>query len=93
MDGIVSKGIASEWVSPMKQMGFPYQDTKASLGMDCWGWPYMGFTEGPNLSDTIRYGSGNSEQFRVRVKFDEQSPKQTWFKHESGSNQIVVRNI
>ena len=53
MDDSVRKGLASAWTAPRKTMGFPFQGTKAVVGLACdddSNEACMRFTEQPNLS-------------------------------------------
>lgn len=63
----------SNSIAPVKQMGFPYQDVQAWIGIGSDGgseWAYIGFSEAPNLADTD-IGDGYST-IQTRIKWDDQ---------------------
>ena len=80
MTGKIQVFAMSSAVPPQKRMGFPYQNTRAWLGVGCEGkskstfndtseWAFIGFTTVPNLRNTeIRDGYSI---VRVRVKWDD----------------------
>ena len=72
MTGKRSSYATSPTVGPNAPMDFPYQDTKAWLGVGCDGgseWAYIGFSNSPNLNDTETEDGYNV--IRTRFKWDD----------------------
>jgi hypothetical protein len=83
MTGVRSGFAISPRVPPTNQMGFPYTDVEAWIGVGCDGedeWAYIGFTEAPNLvNDDTKDGYSVSQS---RVRWDDEIVttqfRQTW---------------
>ena len=100
MTGKKSAYASSNFVSPTKTMDFPYNKTKAWLGIGCDGtseWVYVGFNTAPNLTNTDTK-SGYSE-ISTRIKFNDKveytTLTQDWgakFIHFR-DNKYIVSNI
>lgn len=94
MTGETTAYATSGWVSPRRQMSFPYGGVRAVMGVGCKGsseWAYIRFTESPNpTNQTI--GDGFTT-IHTRVRWDEDVEntnfRQTWgaqsmqFRHSS----------
>ena len=92
MTGKSRNGIASSWTAPMDPMSFPYQGTKAVIGISCNGdGAYMRFTDTPNLTDDEPQSGGYSTS-RLRVKFDGNQPKRWKFSQMWGSDMLHTRS-
>jgi hypothetical protein len=73
----------SPMTSPTRPMRFPYTATQAWLGFGCDGeneWTYVGFSNQPNLTNSVTHDGYNSVS--TRVKWDDQVETmgftQTW---------------
>ena len=97
MNDTVRKGMASALTASMKMMSFPYQDTKAVLGVSCDDTgAYMRFTNSPNLSGDTTHDGYNS--IRLRVRKDNDQVRGIKFVQNWGSDQLSttfppMRNI
>lgn len=69
MTGETSAYATSDWVSPRRQMRFPYGDVRAVMGVGCKGsseWVYIRFTTSPNIANADTQDGYNSIWTRVR---------------------------
>ena len=92
MTGTKSAYANTQMTGPMEEMGFPYSDTQAWLGMGCDGsneWVYVGFTTSPNLNNTNT--ADGYELIRTRVKWDD-TVKRTSLIQNWGEDYIVFNN-
>lgn len=82
----------SSQVRSTEEMGFPYHDTKAWLGVGNEGedeWVYIGFSNEPNISDDETQDGYNV--IRTRVKWDD-SIENMRFTQSWGSKFLHFRN-
>ena len=87
MEGTTRKGMNSPWTSPKRAMTFPYQGTRAVLGVSCEGsGAYMSFTDTVNLSGDETKSGYNA--IRLRVKVDDQKPVRHRATQGWGSRQL-----
>ena len=97
MNDTVRKGMASALTAPMKMMSFPYQDTKAILGVSCDDTgAYMRFTNSPNLSGDTTHDGYNSIRLRVRKDNDQVRGikfVQNWGSDQLSTTFLPMRNI
>jgi hypothetical protein len=99
MTGKRSSYAASPTVASKAPMAFPYQGTKAWLGVGCdkdSEWAYIGFTEAPNLNNTETEDGYNV--IRTRFKWNETvetvTLKQKWgaeFIHFQNERSVISR--
>lgn len=92
MTGKVQAFAISPRVSATEPMGWPYNDTRAWLGVGCNDsdeWAYFGFTDGPNITDD-KTESGYSV-INTRVRWD-QSIENTQLLQEWGASSIHFKN-
>ncbi len=78
----------SKNVPPTRPMGFPYNDTRAWLGIGYDGkkyWVFVGFNTIPNILDTDISSSGDYEYFFTRVKWDRDTIESVELSHDVGS--------
>lgn len=88
MTGERSANAISPKVTATEPMGFPYQHTEAWLGFGCDGedeWTFIGFSNTPNLVDTIT--KDGHDLFSARVRWG-QRVQTTSFRQEWGEPAI-----
>lgn len=74
MTGEISAYATSDWVSPRRQLPFPYGDLRAVLGVGCKGsseWAYIRFTTSPNIANSDTQDGYDS--VRTRVRWDDET--------------------
>jgi TonB family protein len=84
-----------------RPMGFPYNATRAWLGVGCGGeerWAYIGFNESPNLTNTTTESGYNA--FSTRVRWDDNVEtmrfRQEWgasFIHFDADEEAIARMV
>jgi hypothetical protein len=89
----------SSITGPTEKMGFPYGDTKAWLGIGTNGkgeWVYVGFTDSPNITNTITKDGYNL--IKTRIKWNDEienvTLKQDWsskFIHFNDDSVAIAR--
>ena len=92
MTGEMSSFASSPSTRAKRGMSFPYQDTRAWLGVGCDGkneWAYIGFSAAPNLDNTDTEDGYNT--FRTRVKWDD-TVEDTKFTQDWGASFVHFRN-
>ncbi|WP_457597994.1 hypothetical protein [Hydrogenimonas sp.] len=99
MDGSEYVTLNSERVLPIKQMAFPYQETKVLLGITCkkntnWKSVFLAFNIFPNIINIDDYNSK-----RIRIKFDNKMEYYTVYAPRNekmiyfADNDKVIKNL